>query len=232
MDLASLVAPEALDSIIRGFSSSSAQAAGPALPRAPRTVPDNPAALAIKGMICDASDEIRQRWHQRLSSPQRLRVATACSGSDICVLTMEMILCELKDALGIPLEVEHVWSCESEPFKRDFLEHVLDVKRIYADIRSLGCGSAVNAVTSKEELIPEFDVFIVGWSCKDFSSLKRPKKKQPFETLPGLLAEGRGTSGVTFHGVLATVAQHRPKAVVMENVAGLLRKSGCGHGHR
>ena len=163
-----------------------------------------------------------------MSSPQRLRVATACSGSDICVLTMEMILCELKDALDIPLEVEHVWSCESEPFKRDFLEHVLDVKRIYADIRSLGCGSAVNAVTSKEELIPEFDVFIVGWSCKDFSSLKRPTKKQPFDTLPGLLAEGRGTSGVTFHGVLATVAQHRPKAVVMENVAGLLRKTAAG----
>ena len=121
-----------------------------------------------------------------------------------------------------------MWSCESEPFKRGFLGHVLDVKHIYSDIRSLSCGSAVNAVTSKEELIPEFDVFIVGWSCKDFSSLKRPKKSQPFETLPGLLAEGRGASGLAAHGVLATASQHRPNAVVMGNVAGLLRKTAAG----
>ena len=109
----------------------------------------------------------------------------------------------------------------------------MDVKVISPDIWSLGCGSAVNTITSKEELIPEFDVFIVGWSCKDFSSLKRSKKNQPSESLPGLLAEGRGTSGITFHGVLATVSQHRPKAVVMENVAGLLRKKNkCGLGRR
>ena len=226
MDLASLAAPEALDSIVGGSSSSSAEVEGGA---APRTVPNNPAALAIRGMICGASDELRQCWHQRLSSPQRLRVATACSGSDVCVLTVEMILHEMKCALNLTgLGVDHVWSCESEPFKRNFLEKVMDVKVIFPDIRSLGCGSAVNAITSKEEPIPEFDLFIVGWSCKDFSSLKRSKKNQPSESLPGLLAEGRGTSGITFHGVLATVSQHRPKAVVMENVAGLLRKTTVG----
>ena len=103
--------------------------------------------------------------------PQRLRVATACSGSDVCALTVEMILHELKDALNLTgLEVDHVWSCESEPFKRDFLESVMDVKAIYLDIRSLGCRSAFNVVTFKEELIPELGVLIVGWSCKDFSS--------------------------------------------------------------
>ena len=79
-----------------------------------------------------------------------------------------------------------------------------------------------NAVTFKEELIPEFDVFSVGWSCKDFSSLKSCRAG------PGLLAEGRGTSGITFHGVLAIVSQHRPKAVVMEHVAGLLRTTTVG----
>ena len=110
-----------------------------------------------------------------MSSPQRLRVATACSVSDVCVLTVEMLLHELKDALNITgLQVDHVWSCESEPFKRDFLQRVMDVNVIYPDIGSLGCGSAVNAVTSKEELIPEFDVLIAGWSCNDFSLLKTP----------------------------------------------------------
>ena len=83
-------------------------------------------------MICGESDEHRQRWQQRLSSPQRLRVATACFGSDVCVLTVEMSLHELKDALHLTgLTVDHVWSCESEPFKRDFLESVMGVKAIY-----------------------------------------------------------------------------------------------------
>ena len=69
VDLASLAAPQALDSIIGDSSSSSAEAEDGA---APRTVPNNPAALAIRGMICGASDELRQCWHQRLSSQQRL----------------------------------------------------------------------------------------------------------------------------------------------------------------
>ena len=75
-------------------------------------------------------------------------------------------------------------------------------------------------------------MFIVGWSCKDFSSFKRPKKNQPPESLPGLLAEGRGTSGTTFHGVLATVAQHRPKAVVMDTRDRPAAKGDCGLGRR
>eukprot|EP00974_Lingulodinium_polyedra_P099946 9681436-Lingulodinium_polyedra.AAC.1 len=71
---------------------------------------------------------------------------------------MEMIPLEFKDALNTQgLEFDHVSSCESEPFKRIFLEQVMDVNIIYPDIRSFGCGSAANAVTSKEELIPELD---------------------------------------------------------------------------
>ena len=113
------------------------------------------------------SDELRQRWQQRLSSPQRLRAATACSGSDVCVLTVAVMLQELKDALNlIGLEVDHVRSCESQPAKRDFLEHAMGVTSICLDILSLGCRSGFNAGTLKEELIPEFDVFIVGWTSR------------------------------------------------------------------
>ena len=51
---------------------------------------------------------------------------------------MEMLLHEMKDALSITgLDVDHVWSCESEPCNRDFLEQIVDVKVIGLDSLSL-----------------------------------------------------------------------------------------------
>eukprot|EP00974_Lingulodinium_polyedra_P044362 4256229-Lingulodinium_polyedra.AAC.1 len=61
MDLTSLATPLAFDSIISSFLSSEAErggVVGATLPRAPRIVLDNPAVLAIRGMICQANDEI------------------------------------------------------------------------------------------------------------------------------------------------------------------------------
>ena len=148
------------------------------------------------------------------------RLATACSGCDVCVLAAEMIVDELKSLLGVDVDFRHVWSCESEPFKQQLLAKVVGIEKLFPDVTRLGTARAFNELTQSEEAIPPFDILIVGWSCKDFSQLKDKKLLEPSKTGECLLAEGRGTSGRTFHGVLAATSEHRPKVVLMENVTG------------
>lgn len=71
-------------------------------------------------------------------SGRKLRVATMCSGTESPLLALEMICQSIKDQYNVPLEFEHVFSCEIEPFKQAYIERNFKPPLLFRDVCELG----------------------------------------------------------------------------------------------
>lgn len=71
-----------------------------------------------------------------------LRVATMCSGTESPLLALELIQKSLLDQHGTTLEIEHVFSCEIEPFKQAYIERNFQPPLLFRDVCELGDGEA------------------------------------------------------------------------------------------
>ena len=66
-----------------------------------------------------------------------LRIATVCSGIDAPIFALKEIL-EAGRRQGLVLfSMQHVYACEIEPWKRDFLARNSKVEHIYCDVLEL-----------------------------------------------------------------------------------------------
>ena len=79
----------------------------------------------------------------------------------------------------------------------------------------VGSGKAFNHVTDLEEDVPQFDILVAGFSCKDVSSEQAKRTFSP-----------ASRSGGTFGGILRIMQRFGPKVVILENVIGLLKRIG------
>lgn len=231
--LASLAGDEWLDAAVASQNSSVPSPDGTGepetLPRTPRQqhfVPKTPVATVANELIVGASDEVRSRIREHLLSLRRpIRIATACSGTDLCIPVLQTLEAVLLDIFSMNNFMrcemfEHCWSCEKEGFKQRFICEVHKVDHLYEDLTQLGCTTGYNLITGAVEHIPSFDLLICGWSCKDISMLNTKRIKDSDQ-----LIGSHGTSGTTFHGTVSIVETHRPKAIIMENVLGVLRSA-------
>ncbi|KAI8615565.1 hypothetical protein BC830DRAFT_1064253 [Chytriomyces sp. MP71] len=141
-----------------------------------------------------------------------LRVATMCSGTESPLLAIKLISEALTTKLGIPnaLTVDHVFSCEIEPFKQAYIDRNFSPPILFRDVRELAGAEATNAYGAVVPVPGNVDVLIAGTSCVDYSSLNN--KKQGIDA--------GGESGDTFKGMLGWVSNHRPPIVILENVCG------------
>jgi hypothetical protein len=71
-------------------------------------------------------------------SGRKLRVATMCSGTESPLLALGMISDAMKDLYGVKLEIEHVFSCEIEPFKQAYIERNFSPPILFRDVCELG----------------------------------------------------------------------------------------------
>jgi hypothetical protein len=69
---------------------------------------------------------------------RKLRVATMCSGTESPLLALGMISDAMKDLYGVKLEIEHVFSCEIEPFKQAYIERNFSPPILFRDVCELG----------------------------------------------------------------------------------------------
>jgi hypothetical protein len=69
---------------------------------------------------------------------RKLRVATMCSGTESPLLALEMIQKSLLDQHGVYLDIEHVFSCEIEPFKQAYIERNFHPPILFRDVCELG----------------------------------------------------------------------------------------------
>lgn len=73
---------------------------------------------------------------------RKLRVATMCSGTESPLLALELIQKSLSSEHGVEIDVEHVFSCEIEPFKQAYIERNFQPPLLFRDVCELGDGEA------------------------------------------------------------------------------------------
>ena len=72
---------------------------------------------------------------------RKLRVGTMCSGTESPLLALQLIseAMELNEAMsGRTLQVEHIFSCEIEPFKQAYIERNFHPPILFRDVTELG----------------------------------------------------------------------------------------------
>lgn len=67
-----------------------------------------------------------------------LRIATMCSGTESPVLALDMMSRSAEDQYGVKLQIEHLFSCEIEPFKQAYIQRNFQPPILFRDIRELG----------------------------------------------------------------------------------------------
>jgi len=73
---------------------------------------------------------------------RKLRVATMCSGTESPLLALELIQKSILAQHGLNFEIEHVFSCEIEPFKQAYIERNFRPPLLFRDVCELGDGEA------------------------------------------------------------------------------------------
>lgn len=122
-----------------------------------------------------------------------LRMATMCSGTESPVLALDMLSKAIDDFYhahkenfhGINvnndeplLQIEHVFSCEIEPFKQAYIERNFQPPLLFRDIRELGHDHAYTAYGSLVDVPCQpgsVDLLVAGTSCVDYSNLNTEK---------------------------------------------------------
>jgi hypothetical protein len=69
---------------------------------------------------------------------RKFRVATMCSGTESPLLALQLICEAMNDIIEVDLEVDHVFSCEIEPFKQAYIERNFHPPILFRDVTELG----------------------------------------------------------------------------------------------
>ena len=129
---------------------------------------------------------------------RKIRIATMCSGTESPILALDMLQKSINDFIldhkkkyeeecdvdfdqpeGFhALQLEHVFSCEIEPFKQAYIERNFNPPILFRDIRELGYDQAYTAYGALHD-VPnqpgDVDILIAGTSCVDYSNLNTKK---------------------------------------------------------
>ena len=105
--------------------------------------------------------------------PQPISVATACSGCDIAVKCLELLLDHLVGSVGSPTMMRHVFACEFDPNKRTFLEAEMDAEHIFGDVADLSNLMALDFEfhPPQRRPVPHCCVFMAGFSYRSRTAL-------------------------------------------------------------
>ncbi|KAG7445040.1 uncharacterized protein BT62DRAFT_1007412 [Guyanagaster necrorhizus] len=141
-------------------------------------------------------------------SGRKLRVATMCSGTESPLLALELIQKSILEQHGVNFEIEHVFSCEIEPFKQAYIERNFHPPILFRDVCELGNAEAHTAYGALALVPGDVDLLVAGTSCVDYSNLNNEKQD----------IDANGESGRTFRGMMSWVTNHRPPIVILENV--------------
>ena len=110
------------------------------------------------------------RWWQRHGG--RLRIGSACSGSELPTLSWRALAQVLSADLGSDVQVVSSFSCEHNHKKQELIQTMFpETKHLFADAKHLKTKSATNTITKQPCAVPATDFFSAGFPCTDVSSL-------------------------------------------------------------
>lgn len=93
--------------------------------------------VARNPKLRDVSD-LFQKHNERYGTTRKLRVGTMCSGTESPLLALQLISEAMELDMGSKLDVEHIFSCEIEPFKQAYIERNFRPPILFRDVTELG----------------------------------------------------------------------------------------------
>lgn len=152
---------------------------------------------------------------RKMSQLGPITLSTACSGTDLVVACLLRLMPQIALYTGHSVSIEHVWSCESEAWKRAWITINTSVPTIFQDLFQIHGQKAINQ-DGHLEAVADSLWFIAGFSCKSLSKLNRWRS-----TYANCIEQGCGTTGSTFAGVCAFLRKRLPLFLILENVASM-----------
>ena len=154
-------------------------------------------------------------------APIRIKVGTACSGSEIYLTAMPLLAAEIATRLRRPVHFDHRWSCELDANKRQWIADNFAPPRLFADITALAAGPCHDFVSGALAEVEIVDLVIAGTSCKDASRLNNQHAARL-----NVVEKGTHSTGATFQGLTRLVAKFGLccRLVCLENVTSLRDK--------
>ena len=147
-----------------------------------------------------------------------LRVGTLCSGTDSPVPALK----KLSKALRGQINIEHTFSCEYDGRKRAWIQDNFGkLKCLFADVKDLCTGVALNYIAGETVLVPAVDIVIAGFVCKSVSTENNARAQ-----FANCINDVVGKTGETFAGVMGYIRRYNPAVVICENVEGLVKRNG------
>ena len=115
---------------------------------------------------------------------------------------------------------QHLWSCENNPKKQQWIKDNFDMEKIFTNIHDLPCLVGLDCVTGKEAPVDRPDILVAGFVCKSVSTENVSR-----HLYHDCINTGQGTTGETFRSLLAYVEKSVPRVVICENVEGLVKRN-------
>ena len=113
---------------------------------------------------------LRRGIMEFLPGDETIAIGTACSGSDMITICLEVYLQKVQELIGVNKELRHMFVCESNKQKQEFLSSQFEVKNLFGDVALLGRRLGYDLISKHDVLVPSVFIFAAGFSCKSRAS--------------------------------------------------------------
>ena len=110
-------------------------------------------------------------WDLQPNTRRVITIGTACSGSELYMLSMDPLANALSEQTGCQVSFRHEWACELNIKKRDWIRAHFCPRFLFKDVAEVAQGNARDVLSGRLVPVPVVDILISGFSCKDASRL-------------------------------------------------------------
>ena len=170
-------------------------------------------------MLSLLSETHQQNLLEGLSKQASWTLGSICSGTDVCSMAASALLLAVRKLADKKTQVPdflHVFSCEINKAKQDFLRQFVGPRLVFEDAAAMGSQKAHDVISNTLQYIPAVDCMIAGFVCKDVSHMNRHACSSK-----SCISEASKRTGRTFQAVLQYCERHRPGVVILENVTAI-----------
>ena len=151
----------------------------------------------------------------------RIRLATGCSGTDLVVKILQLMVGLWQEFFGLSFRIEHVWSCDHGSVQQKFILEHFQPHYLFTSMEEVATSdTAYDLISGKHVTIESFLVFATGIECDTLSSLNR--QKQIGESI---VDKAEGKTGSSARYTMQIVEKQQPDLLLFECVRGLAAAS-------
>ncbi len=165
----------------------------------------------MQGLVDALPSQPKARLVEMARGRRPLRVGTFCSGTDNVMWALEGMF----SVLSASREISHVAACEHDSKKQEFILQNHKPHHLFVDMEELANNNlqGLDRITQCQRRLPQMDLIVCGFSCKDLSRLNCSRKDKST-----IIKDSTGTSGNTFSALTKILQARPPRWVITENV--------------